>query len=158
MFDVDGVLTNGDVLLTNNDFCRTFNSKDAYAIQYACKLGYKIFIITGGSSLEVKNRLLDLDVTEVFLKSSNKKAIYDAIKIEHNIQDSEVLYMGDDIPDYAVMCEVALAACPQDACQEIKSISHYHSPILGGKGCVRDVIEQTLKVQGNWFKEGSLVW
>jgi len=158
IFDVDGVLTDGLVLLYNGDFLRSLHSKDAYAIQYAKKLGYKIFIITGGNSEEIKNRLLDLGVTEVYLKSSNKINVLDEICNNHNLKLEEILYMGDDIPDYDVMQKVGVACCPQDACQEIKSISDYQSPIFGGKGCVRDVIEQTLKVQGKWFLEEGKIW
>jgi 3-deoxy-D-manno-octulosonate 8-phosphate phosphatase (KDO 8-P phosphatase) len=158
IFDVDGVLTDGIVLLHNGDFLRSLHSKDAYALQYAKKSGYKIFIITGGNSEEVKNRLLDLGVTEVHLKSSNKVKVLEKICENHQLSLNEILYMGDDIPDYDVMRKVGVACCPQDACQEIKAISHYQSPILGGKGCVRDVIEQTLKVQGKWFSEESKIW
>lgn len=158
IFDVDGVFTNGEVMLFENQVVRTMHSKDGYAVQYAAKLGYRIFIITGGYSEEVKTRLLHLGVQEVHLRSHRKLDIYNELKHKHNISDHEVLYMGDDIPDYEVMTQVGVATCPQDACPEIKSISHYQSPILGGKGCVRDVIEQTLRVQGKWFGEGAMVW
>jgi 3-deoxy-D-manno-octulosonate 8-phosphate phosphatase (KDO 8-P phosphatase) len=158
IFDVDGVLTNGDVLLLEGKVYRTLNAKDGYALQYAAKNEYAIFIITGGNSEDVKTRLLDLGVKEVFLKSSNKIAVYENIKKSYNLKDEEILYMGDDIPDYEVMQNVGVATCPQDACQEIKAISIYQSPIGGGKGCVRDVIEQTLKVQHNWMKEIAFTW
>lgn len=158
IFDVDGVLTNGDVLLLDGKVYRTLNAKDGYALQYAAKNEYAIFIITGGNSEDVKTRLLDLGVKEVFLKSSNKIAVYEEIKKNYNLKDEEILYMGDDIPDYEVMQNVGVATCPQDACQEIKAISIYQSPISGGKGCVRDVIEQTLKVQHNWMKEIAFTW
>lgn len=158
MFDVDGVLTSGEVLLMNGDVYRTLNSKDGFALQHASKLGYKIFIITGGNSQEVKERLLKLGVTAVYLRSEKKIKVYNAIKEEYKLKDEEVLYMGDDLPDYEIMQQVATAACPQDACPEIKAISHYQSPLKGGKGCVRDVIEQTLKVQGKWMQELAFSW
>lgn len=158
MFDVDGVLTDGQVLLYNNEFVRSMNSKDAYALQNAVKHGYKVFVITGGNSEEVKNRLLSLGVTEVFLKSSNKLEIYTSIKEAHNLRDEEILYMGDDIPDYPVLEKVGMACCPQDAAVEIKQIAHYQSPFYGGKGCVRDVIEQTMRLQGQWFTSEGFCW
>jgi 3-deoxy-D-manno-octulosonate 8-phosphate phosphatase (KDO 8-P phosphatase) len=134
------------------------NSKDGYAIQYAAKLDYDIFIITGGNSVPVKDRLLGLGVKEVFLQSKNKKEVYKKLKKAYSLKDEEILYMGDDIPDFEVMELAGVAACPQDAAVEIKGISDYQSPYNGGKHCVRDVIEQTLRVQGKWFGEKSLEW
>lgn len=158
IFDVDGVLTNGDILLFANDFVRTLNAKDAYAIQHAAKNNYQFFIITGGSSEEVKKRLLELGVKEVHLKSSKKIDVYEKIKADYSLSDEEILYMGDDIPDYLVMKKVGVATCPQDAAVEIKQICDYQSPYFGGKGCVRDIIEQTLRLQGKWFTEDSVIW
>ncbi len=158
LFDVDGVLTDGNVTLYKDEIVRTLNSRDAYAIQYAIKMGYKIMIVTGGNSQEVKDRLLGLGVQEVFLSSFNKLNVYKAIKEKYKLKDEEVLYMGDDIPDYEVMSAVGVAACPQDAAVEIKHISQYQSPFNGGRHCVRDVIEQTLRVQGNWFSETAFEW
>lgn len=158
MFDVDGVLTNGDVTLLHNEVVRTLNSRDAYAIQYAVKMGYRIMIITGGNSQDVKDRLIALGVHEVHLSSFNKLDVYNQIKEMHGLRDEEILYMGDDIPDYQVMRHAGVAACPQDAAIEIKHISHYHSPYNGGRHCVRDVIEQTLRVQDKWFSELAFEW
>lgn len=158
MFDVDGVLTNGDILLINGDVIRTLNSKDGYAIQYATKMGYKIFIVTGGNSIEIKDRLIGLGVNEVHLSSYNKLNVYQDICSRFSLSDEEVLYMGDDIPDYEVMQKAGVAACPQDAAVEIKQLSHYESPFAGGKNCVRDVIEQTLRVQGKWFSDKAFEW
>ena len=158
IFDVDGVLTNGNVILFNNEMLRTFNSRDAYAIQYASKMGYKIFIITGGNSTQVKERLTELGCREVILSSSTKLDGYARLKSTYEFSDEEVLFMGDDIPDYEVMSKVGLAACPQDAAIEIKAISHYQSPYNGGDKCVRDVIEQTLRVQDKWFKKEAFTW
>ena len=112
-------------------------------------------IITGGSSEEVKKRLLGLGATEVCLKSSNKLEVYESLKLKYNFTDEEALYMGDDIPDYPVLKKVGVSTCPQDAAVEIKEIVDYHSPYNGGQQCVRDVIEQTLRLQGKWFTEGS---
>jgi 3-deoxy-D-manno-octulosonate 8-phosphate phosphatase (KDO 8-P phosphatase) len=158
IFDVDGVLTDGQVLMLNDDFYRSLNSKDAYALQYAAKNEYQIYIITGGNSEDVKKRLLGLGVKDVFLKSSNKLEVYNEIKLKNNLKDEEILYMGDDIPDFQVMKTCGIATCPQDACPEIKAISHYQSPYFGGKGCVRDVIEQVLRVQNKWFLESAMIW
>lgn len=158
IFDVDGVLTDGQVILYNDEFLRQLNSRDAYALQYAVKVGYKVFIITGGSSEDVKSRLLNLGVTEVCLKSANKLSVYNRLKEEYDLKDEECLYMGDDIPDYHVMQKVGVATCPQDAAVEIKAISHYQSPFNGGRHAVRDVIEQTLRVQDNWFKDVAFEW
>jgi 3-deoxy-D-manno-octulosonate 8-phosphate phosphatase (KDO 8-P phosphatase) len=158
IFDVDGVLTNGNVILFNNEMVRTFNSRDAYAIQYASKMGYEIFIITGGNSTQVKERLTELGCREVVLSSSTKLDNYTRLKSMYEFSDEEVLYMGDDIPDYEVMSQVGLATCPQDAVIEIKSICHYQSPYNGGDKCVRDVIEQTLRVQGKWFTQEAFTW
>lgn len=158
MFDVDGVLTNGDVTLLNGDVIRTLNSKDAYAIQYATKMGYKIFIITGGNSIDVRDRLMSLGATEVHLSASNKEPFFLDILHRHGLSEVEVLYMGDDIPDYIVMTRAGVACCPQDAAIEIKQISDYQSPYNGGRNCVRDIIEQTLRVQGNWFSEKAFDW
>lgn len=158
IFDIDGVLTDGTVYPYKGDLLRGLNSKDGYAMQYAIKKGYTIFIITGGNSEEVKNSLLHLGVKEVHLRSSHKVQVYEKLKAKYGIKDEEVLYMGDDIPDYQVMQVVGMAACPQDAAIEIKHVSHYQSPYYGGKGCVRDIIEQTLRVQGNWFHEEAFVW
>lgn len=158
IFDVDGVLTDGKIILYNGEFLRTLNSRDGYALQYAIKKGYQIFVITGGSSQEVKDRLEDLGVTEVRLRSKNKISVYKELQEQYNFKSDETLYMGDDIPDYEVLKEVGMATCPQDAAVEIKAICHYQSPKNGGEHCVRDVIEQTLRVQGNWFTEGALNW
>ena len=158
MFDVDGVLTNGDVLLMNGDVYRTLNSKDGYALQYASKKGYKIFIITGGNSLDVKHRLDNLGVTEVHLRSADKLQVYEQICEKYQLRDEEVLYMGDDIPDLPVLKRVGVSTCPQDAVPEVKAASHYQSPFLGGKACVRDVIEQVLKVQDTWMTEEAYHW
>lgn len=158
MFDIDGVLTNGDIMIFKDEIVRTLNSRDSYALQYASKLGYKIIIITGGNSNEIKERLLGLGVNEVHLASYNKLNVYNQVKLDHTLNDEEILYMGDDIPDYEVMLQAGVATCPQDASIEIKNISHYQSPFNGGRHCVRDVIEQTLRVQKKWFTDEAFEW
>jgi 3-deoxy-D-manno-octulosonate 8-phosphate phosphatase (KDO 8-P phosphatase) len=158
LFDVDGVLTDGSVILHTGEVIRTMSSKDSYAIQYATKLGFKIFIITGGNSEEVKMRLENLGITEVALNAFNKVKVFKKLQEKYNLDEKTCCYMGDDIPDYALMETIGLAVAPQDAVSEIKQISQYISPFGGGKGCVRDIIEQTLKVQGKWMLPEAHEW
>lgn len=158
IFDVDGVLTDGQVLLHSDDIVRTLNSRDGYALQFAAKMGYRVLIITGGHSTAVKTRLLNLGATEVCLKSSNKVEVYKQLQQKYDFTNEQALYMGDDIPDYNVMRMVGVSACPQDAAVEIKKISDYQSPYNGGHHCVRDVIEQTMRLQGQWFSDKAFEW
>jgi 3-deoxy-D-manno-octulosonate 8-phosphate phosphatase (KDO 8-P phosphatase) len=158
IFDVDGVLTDGGVNLFTNEAVRSLNARDGYALQYAAKMGYAIFIISGGNSKAVKERLKGAGVKEVILQASNKVKVYEDLKIKYNFTDDQTLYMGDDIPDYNVMKMVGVATCPQDAAIEIKNIAAYQSPFKGGHHCVRDVIEQTLRVQGKWFSAEAHEW
>ena len=158
VFDVDGVLTNGEVMLANGSVIRTLNSKDGYAIQYAIKKGYRVLIITGGNSQDVKDRLEGLGVQKVMLRSSNKLVVYEELKEEFGFTDLQVLYMGDDIPDIPVMRLVGVSTCPQDAAVEVKAMCHYQSPLNGGKACVRDVIEQVMRLHGKWMNEDAYHW
>src|SRR5690606_2608641 len=151
IFDVDGVLTNGNVLVTENgEQLRQFNIKDGYALQLAVKKGYRIVVISGAKSLGVQKRLLGLGITDIFLGVSDKIAVFNKYKAEHHLEPSQMVYVGDDIPDLQVMRLAGLAVCPKDAVDEIKEISHYISPKNGGEGVARDIIEELLKIQGNW--------
>ncbi len=151
VFDVDGVLTNGSLLiLEGGQMARGMNIKDGYALQLAVKKGYRVVIISGGTSLPVNERLLKLGVTDVFMQAGNKQEILMGYMNEKNLSQQEILFMGDDIPDYKCMQVAGLACCPSDAVNEIKNISHYISHLKGGKGCVRDVIEKVLKLNNNW--------
>ena len=158
IFDIDGVLTDGNVLLDNGKYLRTLNAKDSYALQYAAKMGYKIFFISGGSSIEMKQTLENLGVTMVYLESKSKLLVFNKLKIEFNISEENVLYMGDDIPDIPLLSMVGIVACPKDASIDVTRICRYVSPKEGGKGCVRDVIEQTLRVQEKWLLDGAYEW
>ncbi|MFN3555302.1 MAG: KdsC family phosphatase [Bacteroidales bacterium] len=159
IFDVDGVMTDGIVLLTpDGQMLRTMNVKDGYALQLAVKKGYRIIIISGGNSEAVRQRFQGLGIKEIHLAIGNKLEVFHKIVKEDNLQMEEILYMGDDIPDYEIMNEVGVAACPSDAAEEIKHVSRYISPVAGGKGCVRDVLEQVMKVQGKWFNEDGFHW
>lgn len=153
IFDYDGVLTDGKVfLLSNGDLQRTVNVRDGFILQYAVKKGYNIAVITGGDSKAVFNRFYKLGIKDVFLGVRDKYKVFKNYVSENNIKAENVLYMGDDIPDLEVMSKVGMPSCPADAVEEIKSISKYISDINGGEGCVRDVVEQVLKVQGKWIK------
>jgi 3-deoxy-D-manno-octulosonate 8-phosphate phosphatase (KDO 8-P phosphatase) len=159
MFDVDGVFTDGSVFLfENGQPIRRMNIKDGYAVQLAAKKGYRIVIISGGRSEAVKMRLKGLGATDVFLGVADKIETYTDYITENNIDPSTILYMGDDIPDYSVMKKVGVPVCPSNAATEIKEISVYISPIAGGQGCVRDVVEQTLRVQGKWMDGDAHQW
>jgi len=151
IFDVDGVLTDGTVTVTTSgEMLRTMNIKDGYALKTAVDRGFNVCIISGGSNEGVRIRLKGLGITDIFLGAHNKIEQLERYLNEHNITSNQVLYMGDDIPDHPVMQCVGLPCCPQDAVPEIKAISKYISHKDGGKGAVRDVIEQVLKVHGKW--------
>ena len=151
VFDVDGVLTDGSlILLDNGEMARQMNIKDGYALQLAIKHGYEILIISGGSSNAVKIRLQKLGIQYISLGVNNKKELLVDFIATHSLKKEEVLYMGDDLPDLLPMQEAGVACAPSDAAAEIKSIAHYISPAQGGKGCVRDVIEKVLKLNGHW--------
>ena len=151
IFDVDGVLTDGTVtIMTSGEMLRRMNIKDGYAIKTAIDKGYNVCIISGGSNEGVRNRLKGLGVKDIYLGAHQKIKQYEEYLHIYEISPDNVLYMGDDIPDAPVMKQVILPCCPQDAANEIKAISKYISHKNGGKGAVRDVIEQVLKVQGKW--------
>ena len=153
VFDVDGVLTNGDILVTEEgELLRSMNVKDGYAMHRAIKEGYKIGVITAGKSLGVVKRLEILGVHDIFHGVTDKVEVYKRYIQSHNIDQSTVLYMGDDLPDFKVMQLVGLPTCPSDAAPEIMEISRYISPFSGGKGCVRDVIEKVMRLHGKWSK------
>ena len=151
VFDVDGVLTDGSVLVTTNgEMLRTMNIKDGYALKTAVDKGYKICIISGGSNEGVRKRLNGLGIKDIYLGVQQKIERLQEYMTSNGISTDQLLYMGDDIPDMPVMQMAGLPCCPQDAVPEIKAISRYVSHKNGGKGAVRDVIEQVMKVQGKW--------
>jgi 3-deoxy-D-manno-octulosonate 8-phosphate phosphatase (KDO 8-P phosphatase) len=159
VFDYDGVLTEGLVMLTDKgEPLRTANVRDGYALQLAVKKGYRIAVISGGKSPSMYHRLASLGIKDVFLGVEHKIDVFEKYLEENNIKREEVVYMGDDIPDYHVMKKAGVSACPADAAEEILSISKYISPFKGGKGCVRDIIEQVLKLQKNWMDDDAFKW
>lgn len=151
VFDVDGVLTDGSLLVLNDgQMARRMNIRDGYALQLAVKKGYRVVIISGGTSDAVQERLNKLGVQDCFLKIDNKKATLVEYVAAHQLNWEEILFMGDDIPDYTPMQLTGLPCCPADAAPEIKQISVYISPVAGGHGCARDVIEKVLKLNDHW--------
>ena len=157
VLDVDGVLTDGSLLLLDDgQMARRMNIKDGYALQLAIKKGYHILVISGGNSDAVKLRLQRLGVVEVFMNVTDKKEILIEYISKYELKWEEVLYMGDDIPDLVPMQLAGLPCCPADAVPEIKSISHYISHVNGGYGCVRDIIEKVLKLNGHWILDSTV--
>ncbi|MEY2752065.1 MAG: 3-deoxy-D-manno-octulosonate 8-phosphate phosphatase KdsC [Bacteroidota bacterium] len=158
-FDVDGVLTDGTVhILPGQEPVRTFHSKDGYALQVAARQGLQLAIITGGKSETVKERLKALGVQDVWLGARHKIEAYEEWLARYGLRDDEVLYMGDDLPDTEVLQRSGLSCCPHDSAPEIRALVDYVSPIDGGKGCVREVIEQVLRAQGRWNLEEFRNW
>ncbi len=151
IFDVDGVLTDGTITITTTgEQLRRMNIKDGYAMKTAVDAGYNVCIISGGSNEGVRKRLQGLGIKDIYLGAHNKVIQYEEYVNNYNLKADEIIYVGDDIPDHPVMSLVGLPCCPQDAAIEIKAISKYISHKKGGKGCVRDIIEQVMKVQGKW--------
>ncbi|MDP2385872.1 MAG: HAD hydrolase family protein [Bacteroidota bacterium] len=151
MFDMDGVLTNGQImLLDGHEPIRNVNSKDGYAIHLAQEKKYNLFIVSGGKSQAMEAIFKKSGYTAVFMNQRNKLDCYNNILSEYKLKNEEILYMGDDLPDWNTMKQAGVAACPADAAQEIKDICIYVSQKKGGEGCVRDIIEQVMRVRGDW--------
>lgn len=150
VFDMDGVLTDGTLFVFEGGQYRRMHIRDGYALQLAVKKGYRVAVISGSQSDPVVARLKGLGITDVFMKVLHKKKCLEDYLLSHRITQEEVLYMGDDIPDYEVMKSAGFPCSPADAAPEIKEISRYISPVPGGQGCVRDVIERVLKLNGHW--------
>lgn len=156
VFDVDGVFTDGSIyLLPGGNMCRVMNVLDGYAVVKAVKKGYKIGVITGGDDAEVRHRINYLGITDYYAKSPDKVKDFEDFKSKYNLNDDEILMMGDDIPDLQLLKRCAIGACPPNAVPEVKAVADYISPVHGGKGAVRDVIEQVMKVQGHWTEDNT---
>lgn len=159
IFDYDGVLTDGTVYPSaDGEMMRAANVKDGYALQLAVKKGYNIAIISGGQSKTMEKRMEALKITDVFFGVRNKKEVFDKYVKEHQLKIEEILYMGDDIPDYQLLKLVGVSTCPADAAEEILEIVDYISHKPGGKGAVRDILRQVMKLQGKWFDEEAFYW
>ena len=151
IFDVDGVLTNGIVtVFPNGELVRQMNIKDGYALKAAVKAGYRVCVISGGKNEGVRTRLANLGITDIYLGAHNKIVQYEELVEKYQLKAENVLYMGDDIPDFPVMNKVGVPCCPNDGVRELQEISVYISDKKGGEGCARDVIEQVMRVQGKW--------
>lgn len=159
IFDFDGVLSDGKVyVLPDGDQIRATGVKDGYALHYALKKGYNVAIISGGYSESMRLRYQNFPGMDIFLQVSDKVKVYNEYLASKNVKPEEVLFMGDDIPDYKVMMMSGLKCCPADAAQEIKEIADYISFQNGGCGAARDVIEQVLKSQNKWFDADACIW
>lgn len=153
-FDVDGVLSRTTVpMALTGEPLRTVNTKDGYALQLAVKCGLHVAVITGARNETLKKRYNSLGINDVYIGVSVKKDSLEELMCMYELALEEILYMGDDIPDYEVMQVVGLPVCPADAAVEIKQLSKYISPNIGGEGCVRDVVEQVLRAKGFWLEE-----
>lgn len=157
-FDIDGVFSGLLTLAQSGELMRTMNVKDGYAVQYACRKGYPVAIITGGNTESIRIRFVALGVKDIYLQSSDKIHDLRDFASRNGLSLDEILYMGDDIPDMEVMLHSGVSTCPADAATEIKEMAMYISPKTGGQGCVRDVIEQTLRVQGRWMEADAHRW
>jgi 3-deoxy-D-manno-octulosonate 8-phosphate phosphatase (KDO 8-P phosphatase) len=154
IFDIDGVMTDGSILaLESGEQARTFDVRDGYAINRALKMGYRIAILSAQNQIGVRKRLEYLGIQDIFIGASTdgKLPIYKQYLSERNLTEQEVVYMGDDLPDYEVMKTPVLAACPADAMDEILEIADYISSKKGGKGAVRELIVTVMKAQGTWM-------
>lgn len=159
IFDYDGVFTDGKIILTESgEQLRTGNVKDGYALQLAVRKGYRIAVISGGTSQAIIHRMNSLNIYDVFIRVDHKIKVYREYLQKHGLRKEEVLFMGDDIPDLQIIEEAGVVTCPADAAEEVKSKAHYISHLKGGEGCVRDIVEQVLKVQGNWLNDDAFIW
>ncbi len=158
-FDVDGVLSGTCLPLhPSGEPMRTVNIKDGYALQLAVKRGFPIAIITGGNTNSVRLRFEGLGIKDIYMKSAVKMGDFEDFLTKNNLEASDVMYMGDDIPDYPVMVKAGFPVCPADAAPEIKNISIYVSHKNGGEGCARDILEQVLKSQNKWMDDVAFGW
>lgn len=158
VLDVDGVLTDGQLMVQEDGhLLRSMNVRDGFAIKRAIQKGYIVAVITGGSSSGVLKRLQNLGVVDIYLRSEDKKVDLADLMSKYNLPKENILFMGDDLPDWEVMQMVGLPSCPADAVVEIMELSAYVSPITGGKGCVRDVIQKVMELNGQWrFDENQI--
>ncbi len=159
VFDFDGVMTNGDVwVYADKEAVRCGNIKDGFAVQYAVKKGYTVAVISGATSLSINNRMAMLGVDQCYTGCGNKIETYERFLKENKLNEDEVLVMGDDLPDYPILKRAGVSCCPADAAVEIKEMVDYVSLFEGGHGCVRDVIEQVLRLHGQWFHPDAVIW
>jgi 3-deoxy-D-manno-octulosonate 8-phosphate phosphatase (KDO 8-P phosphatase) len=156
--DLDGVLTDGSVFTFQDEQVRKMNIKDSYALQWSVRQQYIIAVISGGFSESAKTRLESLGIEELHFKISDKSVTYKALKEKYRLSDEEILYIGDDLPDYPVMRMAGVAVAPSDASADILGIADYVTRAKGGEGAVREIIEQVMKLQGRWYDPGLTIW
>lgn len=155
VFDVDGVFTDATIIVGEHDVQRVFNVRDGYAVQIALKQGYQMAVISGGKQKSIETRLGGLGIKHIYLGVGLDKKLSTLAEFmdKTGISEEEILFIGDDIPDYLIMNNTnVLSACPADATEEVIAVADYISPIKGGYGAVRDVIELVMKAQGKWMK------
>lgn len=158
IFDVDGVMTDGTVLLLEGGLqARSMSVKDGLALQMAMKNGYRVVVVSGAYSEPVLKRLQYLGIEEIYLATKNKLELIDKWRAEKGLEWQQLLYMGDDLPDVPLLKRAGVGACPADAVPEVKKVCRYQSDKKGGAGCVRDVIEKVLKLSGKWQYETEIV-
>lgn len=156
IFDVDGVLSKQTIPMSaDGQPMRTINIKDGYAIQLAQKCGLRIVILTGGKTEAIRLRYAALGVEDIYMGCAVKIKTYDEFLEKYELKDEEIIYVGDDIPDYEVMRRCGCPCCPADACPDVKEISSYISAVNGGEGCGRDIVEQVLRAQGKWLSDAK---
>jgi len=159
IFDIDGVLTPGTVLVTEEGhMLRSVNIKDGYALQHAVKQGYNIGIISGGNSSGMLSRFRGLGIEQIYLGQKNKMAAFEEVCRVFDVTPEDVAYMGDDMPDFPVLQQAGIACCPADAASDIKEICNYISPVNGGQGCARNLLETAMKLHNTWWNEDSHNW
>ncbi len=159
IFDIDGVLTTGNVLVTEEGhMLRSVNIKDGFALQHAVKQGYNIAIISGGNSKGMLHRFQGLGIKEIYLGQNNKMAAFEKVCADFGVNESDVAYMGDDMPDYPILKRAGLAVCPADASADIKEICHEILTVAGGQGCARLLLETAMKLQNTWHNNDTHTW
>ena len=159
VFDVDGVLsTETQVLSSDGETVRSSNLKDGFALMAAVRRGYKVAVITGGRTIEVINRCKKIGIMDIYTGTLDKLPCLNDFIQKNNLKHEEIIYMGDDLPDYQPMIKAGIAVCPADAAPEIKAISSYISERKGGEGCARDIIEQVMRSQGTWINPELMDW
>lgn len=158
VFDVDGVFTDCTIMISpQGEFLRQFNVKDGLAIVRAISRGYPVAIISGGKGEQLERRMSGLGIEHIYLGKDKKVEPLEDFSRKCGVALSEMLYMGDDYPDLAPMSMVRLAVAPSDAADDVKAAAHYVSAFAGGRGCVRDIVEQVLRARGDWFAKPSKI-
>ena len=153
VFDVDGVFTDGSIIVDNSgNELRVFSTRDGIAVKLATDKGYNFCVISGGKNEGVRKRLNKLGIKNVYLGVNNKMEVFKSFMNDNNLKTTETMFMGDDIPDIQILKMVGLSCCPNDAANEVREVVDYISIKKGGEGCVRDIIEQVLTIQKNWIE------